>query len=529
MKIKLVIFEDGIRNVGFRRISSLIKSNYPSMTTYIYNAGGTAVLIKDILFQQKLNNLQAKDDIFINPKFIKEIVNADVIAFSGLTKFARHIKEAASLVKLANNKAFIVWGGVHATLCPEDAIRYADAVCIGEGEKSFLSLLKKIEAKEDIDNCRGFWIRKSDTIKKNTLLPLMDNKELSLMPFQDYSFDIQYVTNYSLRPMVKDIYISQLGSKYTTSWVLGCPFKCSYCSNSNFLRNHQDYAKLRHPPAEYVINEILEALEKHDYINHIDLEDDNLLMLDLDNLKQFAFLYKERIGLPLFVPGLHPSTVNSEKLDILIKAGLRKVRMGIQSGSKKTLSFYNRNTDPDMVLHAATVISSFTPQIIPPYYDIIIDNPIETEEDKLQTLKLLRELKRPYLIYLYSLRVIPGTELYEFAQKNQKFCFRSIEYTYQSIYDKQMGLMVYLLMLYKISDPLFSLFLKISKISYINSIFFSIFQILFLIKMIYYEAKARNYQPLSMISPRLALILYKVRNYVFCSRTRNIQGLRKNR
>jgi radical SAM superfamily enzyme YgiQ (UPF0313 family) len=208
---------------------------------------------------------------------------------------------------------------------------------------------------------------------------------------------------------------------------------------------------------------------------------------------------------------LHPSTVNTEKLDILVKAGLKKVRMGIQSGSKNTLSFYNRNTNTDMILHAATTLSSFMPKIIPPFYDIIIDNPIETEEDKLQTLKLLRELKRPYLIYLFSLRVIPGTELYEFAQKNQQLRFRSIEYTYQSIYDKQMGLMVYILTLYKAPDFLFSLFLKISKLPYINNLFFSIFQFLFLIKRFYYEVKTCNYQPLSMVFPGLVLILYKLR------------------
>ncbi len=513
MKIKLVTFEDGIVNVGFRRISSLVKSNYPLTNTYIYNVGGTRAILKNLIFQQKhyADGTRTNNDILINPKFIEEIIDADIIGFSGMSKFANHIKKTISLIRSKNNKILIVWGGVHATVFPEDIIEYADAVCIGEGEKSFLSLLKKIQTKQTIDDCKGFWIRKSNDIKKNILFPLMNNKELSLMPFQDYGFDIRYVTNNSLGFMSKEIYISQEGSKYTSMWVLGCPFHCTYCSNSKFIKNHQDYAKLRYPPPEFIINDITEVLKIHDYVSYIALEDDNIFMINLNDLKQFAFLYKEKIGLPLFIPGLYPSAVDREKLDILIDAGLKKVRMGIQSGSKRILSFYKRNTSKEMILNASKILSSFVPKIIPPFYDIILDNPIETEEDKLETLQLLRELERPYVLYIFSLRVIPGTELDEFAQNNRQFNFQPIVYTYQSLLDKQMAFMVYFIALCNPPDSLFNLFYKISKIPYVNSLFFNVFKFLYLIKKFYYELKVFNFQPLSFISPRLPIVLYKTR------------------
>jgi len=516
MKIKLISFDDGIVSIGFRRISSLIKTEYPLTNTYIYNVGGVSAPVRNLFYQKRQDEFQAESEVFINPRFIKEIADADVIGFSGISKFARHIKRTISLVRPLNNGVLIIWGGTHATVFPEDAIQYADAVCIGEGEKSFLSLLKRNEAKEDIGGCPGFWIKKNGAIKKNALLPLMDNNELSLMPFQDYGFDIQHVTDRTLEPMSKDIYISQLGSQYNTVWALGCPFKCSYCSNSKFIKNHGDYAKVRHSAAEHLINELLEVIKNHDYVDYMLLQDDSLLMLDLDELREFAHLYKDKIGLSLFIPGLHPSTVNRDKLDILINAGLKKVRMGIQSGSKKTLSFYRRDNNTEKILHAATILSSFTPKIIPPFYDIIIDNPIETAQDKLQTLMLLRELKRPYLLYVYSLRVIPGTELYEFAQDHRQFHFQSIEDTYQSIRDKEMGLMIYLLALYRPPVFIFSIFLKISKIPYVKNLFFLIFQILFLIKVFYYETIINNYQPVAMFSPGLARFLYKIRKSAKC-------------
>lgn len=516
MKIKLISFGDGITDVGFRRISSLVKSRYPLTTTYIYNVGGVVAMAKNALFRQKYN---LQDNIFINPKFIEEIMDADVIAFSGMTKFAEHIKKAISLT-LRNNKALIVWGGIHATVFPENAIQYADAVCIGEGEKSFLSLLKKVEIGEDIDDCEGFWVRSSNGIKRNRLFPLLKNDELSLMPFQDYGFDIQHVTDNSLGPMVKDIYISQEGSKYTTMWSLGCPFHCTYCSNNKFIRNHPDYAKVRYPTAEHKVDEILKALEKHDYINSIDFQDDNFFMVNLDDLRHFASLYKKKIGLPFFIFGLHPSVVNKEKLDIVIKAGAKKLSMGIQSGSKRILSFYGRNTSRETILKAGEILSTTISSVSnklkvnPPYYDIIIDNPIETKEDKLQTLTLVRELKRPFMLHIYSLRLIPGTELCEFAQNNQQFHFLPIEYTFQSILDKQMGILLFFLSLCNGSDGLFSFLFKISKIPFINELLFNIFKILHFIKKLYYELRISNLFYLSLISPRLPVSLYKLRKWL---------------
>ena len=518
MRIKLVSFEDGVVSIGFRRISSLVKSSYPSTKTYLYNVSGISAMVKNIFSQKKQSSLQVQNEVFINPEFIKEIADADVIGFSGMSKFAAHIKRAVFLVRQLNAEALIIWGGLHATVFPEDAIKHADAVCIGEGEKSFLALLRKKEASECIDDCLGFWTRRNGIVRKNTLMPLLTNDELSDMPFQDYGFDMQHVTDRTSEPMSKDIYISQLGSRYSTIWALGCPYKCTYCSNSKFLANHGDYAKIRRSSVVHLIDELMEVKRTHDYVQFIELMDDNFLALTLDEIKEFARLYKEKIGLTLFVPGIHPLTVNKEKLDVLADAGLKKVRMGIQSGCENTLSFYGRDTNVDRIIKATTILASFVPKIIPPFYDMIIDNPIETAEDKLKTLKLLNELKRPYLLYVYSLRVIPGTKLYDYAQDHPQLNFQPIETSYQSIRDKEMGLMVYLLALCRLPSSVFSLFLKISKIPYLREFFFIVFQISFLAKMFYYETKINNYQPVAMFSPGLARFLYRIQKFASCKK-----------
>src|SRR4028119_1155619 len=88
------------------------------------------------------------------------------------------------------------------------------------------------------------------------------------------------------------------------------------------------------------------------------------------------------------------------------------MRMGIQSGSKNLLHFYKRPTPPEKILDAGRVIASFAPEYhIPPAYDIIMDNPVETRDDVKATLQLLYEMDRPYTLFIYSLKVIPNTGL----------------------------------------------------------------------------------------------------------------------
>ena len=503
IKINLVDFDDGITNVGFRRISSIVKKSFFQTSVYIYNVSNISAHAFNIW-----KTTQTK--IQLNKLFIEEISNADVIGFSGMSKFSDYIKTTISEIRLKNREALIVWGGVHATVFPEDAINYADAVCIGEGEKSFLNLLKVYKNGGEIDSCKGFWIRKNDEVIKNQLIPLMSNEELSKQPFQDYNYDINYVANNIIKLMDKNVYISQMGTKYTTLWSLGCPFKCIYCSNNKFLKNSYEYGKIRYSKPEYIIEEIVNVLRTHDYINYIEFQDDNILLIDLKDIRRFSYLYKNEVNLPLFIPGLHPSTFNQNKFELLLEAGVKKVRMGIQSVSQSTLNFYGRSTPIDKIKQVCDTLSSYYPQIIPPFYDIIIDNPMESEEDKSNTLRFLRSIKRPYLLYIYSLRAIPGTELWDFVKCNPQFNIPDIAYSYQGIFDKQMGFMVYLLAFYSPSDSQYGFFLKISKNVKLVAYLFPVLKILYMIKRFYYEIKMSNYQPLAMISSKLAWVLIKI-------------------
>ena len=58
---------------------------------------------------------------------------------------------------------------------------------------------------------------------------------------------------------------------------------------------------------------------------------------------------KRQIDVPFCVMGVIPNYVREDKLRVLIGAGLNRVRMRIQNGSDRILTFYERPTPPPRV------------------------------------------------------------------------------------------------------------------------------------------------------------------------------------
>lgn len=79
---------------------------------------------------------------FIDDRFekIDESLPADLVCMSIETYTARRCYQIASAFRRRHIP--VVMGGFHATLCPEEVLRYADAVVSGEAEESFPRLLE---------------------------------------------------------------------------------------------------------------------------------------------------------------------------------------------------------------------------------------------------------------------------------------------------------------------------------------------------------------------------------------------------
>jgi radical SAM superfamily enzyme YgiQ (UPF0313 family) len=152
-----------------------------------------------------------------------------------------------------------------------------------------------------------------------------------------------------------------------------------------------------------------------DFIRHISFDDDAFILRNVYELKEFGKEYKENINLPFFVSGINPMLITEEKLEILISAGMNRVRMGIQTGSRKAKAIYNRHIPNEKIISAAEIINKFRRKLILTGYDLILDNPFETNEDVIETIRLLSKLPAPFTLNLFSLTFYPGTDIYREA------------------------------------------------------------------------------------------------------------------
>lgn len=311
-------------------------------------------------------------------------------------------------------KTPIILGGAHVMVRPEECLQSADYVCTGEGEYAMLELANRIRTGKSPSQTIGIWCRTKSGIKKNPPAPLVE--DLDKLPFPDYSFQEHYLLKGNkLRLVIKEQDKKELmGSTYFLYSQRGCPFVCSYCINRFFLKKYRGkFHRSRSVPN--IMKELRQVKNDLPFITSICFDSDDFLSMDIKEIENLAFLYKEQIDLPFHI-NASPINVAKRKLEVLLKAGLNSVSMGIQSGSSRTLRLYRRVGSKEDILRATRILNQFHPRI-KASYDFILDNPWETDDDLLESLRLLNEIPRPYNVLLYSLTLYPGTELYERAKK----------------------------------------------------------------------------------------------------------------
>lgn len=418
MKINMVSLEDGITATGFRKMAAFVERVNPD--THLYYVGTNSYRSFWKSFSRKMGNA-----LQFGPEQIDQIAQgvagADVIAFSCMTGYSDIARRVIQRVREVSPQSYVMWGGIHPIIYAEDAIQAdVDAICTGEGELAFAEWLDHFQRGTDFTKTHNFWFKnKSGEIQRNPFRPLMSASELETLPYQKYAGEEHiYQANEGFRPVALSDYLQNNGLAYQAIWSIGCPLHCTFCGNTVFIANDPKYKRIRHTSAAYIVGEVQRAREIHPHLNTVLFHDDSFMAIPLTELTDFATLWREKVNLPFCVYGVIPSYVQRDKLEVLTWAGMNRVRMGIQSGSDRILKFYRRPTPIARIESAAADLAQFSKYHINPAYDIIVDNPVETRQDVIDTLELIWRLPRPFTLNIFSLRVIPNTVLEKQMQEN---------------------------------------------------------------------------------------------------------------
>ena len=217
-----------------------------------------------------------------------EYQEADLV---GITAFTSSIGRAYEIAGAYREKGIpVVMGGIHVSMLPEEALRYADAVVAGEVENIWAKVLS------DFD--QGIM------------------KGIYQGPQVDYS-------DYSILPRRDLLHPDYLWQPVQTS--RGCPFECSFCSVSRYLGK-----KYRQRSAQSVLRE-LETLDSQ----YLVFVDDNLIGYSEENKNRALDLFNGMIDRGMNKKWWMQASMNvaddKEVLKKASKAGCSFVFIGFES------------------------------------------------------------------------------------------------------------------------------------------------------------------------------------------------------
>ncbi len=347
---------------------------------------------------------------------IKNLPEAICVGITSMTGIQiGHALSASNIVKEHSNIP-VVWGGVHASLVPEQTLQNnnIDIVVIGEGDVTFHEVVKSLDNKTPIQFVKGIYYKSDGRIHKTEPRPFTDLNSMPLVPYNLVNIH-QYMPLFDGIPT---LYIQ-------TS--RGCPNNCSYCYNPVFNKR-----KWRSLSAEKTL-EMLKYLIEYQQVKSFYIVDDDFFV-DIKRVEQICqgiidngwnrWIIWESQGINIKTA----LRLTDEQLSLIELAGCRKVHFGIESGSEKILNLVHKNITTEQVKE---VSDKFKKHNIICQYNFMAGFPEETEEDIKKTIELAfwlmnnsdNSIISPFCTYT----PYPGTELYDCAIREGHKQFVSIE------------------------------------------------------------------------------------------------------
>jgi radical SAM superfamily enzyme YgiQ (UPF0313 family) len=349
----------------------------------------------------------------------------DIVGFSVYSPQIARTLEMTELVRRALPTTPVCWGGPHATLDPVGSAEHCDFVMVGEADLPIIELAEALDAGRGWRDIPSVAYRLPDgTVHKNPLAPVV--QDLDSLPFTWHCPEgVFYIDNDTLTEG-EPFPTSDLRRSHKIMTSRGCPYACTYCMLSFQKEVMPDSTKLRYRSTEHVMRELEETKAR---MGHFFLEiEDDIFTLRPERMEDFFAEYARRVAMPFWCY-THPQYARESMLRILRENNAQFVVMGIESGSNRVANeVFNRKVTNKTIIEAAHRIRESG---LRPYYDLISNNPFETEEDRIETFHLVRSLPKPFELQLVELNFYPGIAISRMREERglpRKVDFQSYRY-----------------------------------------------------------------------------------------------------
>ena len=322
----------------------------------------------------------------------------DVVGFSAQCTTYPSVLHIAEKIKSAVPSVKIILGGHNASFVDSETLyryHFIDFIVRGEAEITFPDLIRAVSSDQDLERVRGISFRRGEDVIRNQDRGLV--QDLDSLPLPDYSLAEPLVVYRDACGLPRSIAILEVGR--------GCPHNCIYCSESVLWGR-----KTR----TFSISRIVSEMEH---------------LRDQEGAECFVLAYDQFTAQRRFVESFCRSvidkglsstpwycisrldTVDRELLGLMKEAGCESMCYGIDSGSKKTLSFIRKKIDRDILFER---VAETTEQGMIPTLSFVIGFPEEERSDIDETLFMALRTgivgnSNP-LIQMPT--VLPGTDLH---------------------------------------------------------------------------------------------------------------------
>jgi len=266
-----------------------------------------------------------------------------------------------------------ICGGWHASLFPEQMLAEPsiDVAVVGQGEATFVELIGKLDRSEPLDDVLGLAWRNNGAVKRNPDRPMMP---MDVFPPVDYGL-IPVERYFALKGLRQLDYVSSTG----------CLFRCAFCADP-FVhkRGWQALGSQR-------VGEELQQLWRDYRFDDLNFQDETF------------FTYRKRVTdiadeiLKRDLSFTWAATMRADQGvrlgdDILkhcVDSGMRRVLIGVESGSPAMLERIQKDTTIEQILSSAEMCARHGVAVI---FSFIVGFPGESHDDVMKTVALIKTL-----------------------------------------------------------------------------------------------------------------------------------------
>ncbi|MCI5056963.1 MAG: B12-binding domain-containing radical SAM protein [Flavobacteriales bacterium] len=283
--------------------------------------------------------------------------------------------KVATFVKGIKSALPVIWGGWHTSLFPTETLRDSEHIDItvqGQGEETFKELVDHLSQNLSIDNIKGISFRKNGEPHKNPPRPMVD-----MDSFGRVNYDLIDIEAYFKKKKKRQFdYISSIG----------CFFRCAFCADPFvFQRKFSAISPEK-------LGEEMEYYQKKYKFTDLNFQDETFFTY----AKRINGIANEFINRNLNISWAatmradQGSRLSDEIWALCKESGLRRLLIGVESGSQEMMDWMKKDVKLEQVFYCAEKCKDLGIGVIFPF---IVGFPGESDQSVVETVKVIKKLR----------------------------------------------------------------------------------------------------------------------------------------